>query len=274
MNPDKKTILVTGASSGFGQQIALALATAGHRVFGSSRKPQPDQGNPANPVRMLVLDVTDDASVSTCIRQLIHEADGIDVLINNAGSGLTGAIEDCSSAEVDWQMQTNFYGPVRMIREVLPAMRKQGAGRIITIGSMAGHAGMPYQAIYSASKHALEAINESLRLELGGSGIDATIVCPGDFQTGFTDARVFAEKADSALHGAQMKTTVSIYEKDERNGANPGDVARLILKLVNARTLKVRYFVGKPDQRLGMLLKRMIPARVFETLIRLIYKLP
>ncbi len=269
-----KTILVTGASSGFGAQIAQALARQGHQVFGTSRNPPPlsvDGGSPAG-VRMLALDVTDPTSVRNCIRELRAETGRLDVLINNAGSGLTGAVEDCDDDEVRWQMETNFFGTLRMIREAIPLMREHGQGRIITIGSMAGHASLPYQAIYSASKHALEAINEALRLELRGSGIDSTIICPGDFQTGFTDARVWASGAHSRHHGDQIKTTVSIYEKDERNGANPEDVARLVQKLVAARRIRVRYFVGRFDQRLGMHLKRLLPAHWFEALMALIYK--
>lgn len=273
MSTDSKTILVTGASSGIGQQIALTLAAAGHRVFGTSRTPLPDQGSPDNPVRMLQLDVTDDASVEACIRQLLSSSGHLDVLINNAGSGLTGAIEDCEPDEVLWQMDTNFMGPLRMLRAVLPAMRQQGHGRIINIGSMAGHAALPYQGIYSASKHAMEAINEALRLELTGSNIDSTIVCPGDFRTGFTQARVFARNAGSAAHANRMKTTVAVYEHDEINGAPPGEVAKLILNLVSARKIRVRYFVGRMDQRLGMLLKRLLPAGLFEAIFRSIYKL-
>lgn len=272
MTTTPKTILVTGASSGFGAQIAQALASEGHQVFGTSRKPAPAAAGSANPIRMLALDVTDAASVQNCIQQLRREAGRLDVLINNAGSGLTGAIEDCDDDEVRWQMETNFFGTLRVIREAIPLMREHGQGRIITVGSMAGHASLPYQAIYSASKHALEAINEALRLELRGSGIDSTIICPGDFQTGFTDARVWANAAHSGHHGEQIKTTVGIYENDERNGANPEDVARLIQRLVAARSIKVRYFVGRFDQRLGMHLKRLIPAHWFEALMALIYK--
>lgn len=268
-----KTILVTGASSGFGRTIAIELARAGHRVFGTSRKPSANITVADCSVRMLKLDVTQEESVRECIAQLLDEAPGIDVLVNNAGSGLTGALEDCESDEIAWQMDTNLMGPLRMNQHVLPVMRRQGSGRIITIGSMMGHAALPYQGIYSASKHALEAINESLRFELRGSNIDVTMVCPGDFKTGFTEARVWARNADSRVHGAQMKKTVSIYERDELNGAPPENVARLVARLVEAKSLRVRYFVGPVIQRFGMLLKRLVPATWFEALIRAIYKL-
>ncbi len=275
MNPvTPRTILITGASSGIGQAIALTLAAAGHRVFGTSRKPQADQGDPANPVRMLQLDVTDDVSVNACLKQLLRQAPGVDVLINNAGNGLAGAVEDCANDEVEWQMATNFLGPLRMLHKVLPMMRKQGHGRIITIGSLAGHIGLPYQGIYSASKHALEGVNEALRMELRGSGIDATIVCPGDFKTGFVSERMFARNAESPAHATQMKKTMAIYERDEMHGAPPEAVARLVKRLVEAKSLRVRYFVGRLDQRFSVVLKHLLPSGWFEWLMRRIYKLP
>lgn len=265
-----KTILITGASSGFGQAAALLLAQAGHNVFGTSRSAKPDQGA----VQMLPLDVTDEASITACLQQITDQGHTIDVLINNAGGGIAGAVEDCAEDEVQWQMDANFFGTVRMIRAVLPLMRAQGKGRIITIGSMAGHAALPYQGFYSASKHALEAVNEALRLELRGSAIDATIVCPGDFNTGFTDARLFARGAKSTAHAAQLKTTVDIYAQDELNGADPALVGQLLLQLVEAEKLRVRYFVGPPMQKAGMLLKRILPASWFEGMMAAIYKLP
>ncbi len=268
-----KTILVTGASSGLGQSMALALAQAGHRVFGTSRRAQADLLESGALVRMLPLDVTDEDSVRACIEGLRQEAAGVDVLISNAGSGLTGAIEDCTGDEVQWQMETNFFGPLRMLRAVLPLMRQQGGGRIITVGSMAGHVGMPYQGIYSASKHALEAVNEALRLELRGHPVDATILCPGDFRTGFGDARVFARGALSAAHGEQMDITIGICQRDECNGASPQLVSDLVCRLVTAPRLKPRYFVGRLDQRLGVGLKQILPATGFEWLMRKIYQL-
>lgn len=264
-----KVILVTGASCGFGQLIAEQLAACGHQVFGSSRRALPDMGK----VRMLVLDVTDEALVSSAVEQVIHEAGRIDVLINNAGVGLCGAVEDTSLAEAQWQMDTNFFGPVRMIRAVLPHMRRQGNGRIITISSLAGLAGMPFQPYYSASKYAIEGLNEALRLELVGSGIDATTINPGDFKTGFTDARVFTEQARNGVNAAQLNTTVAIYERDEQQGADPRQVAELVARLVDRTQLDVRYPVGSLGQRAGIFAKRLMPARLFEWLMKFTYSI-
>lgn len=260
-------ILVTGASSGFGVMIKAALEGGGHEVYGTSRTPAPGSD-------LVALDVTDANSVRACVEGIVQKAGRIDVLINNAGSGLSGAVEDSSDAEISWQMETNFMGPVRMIKAVLPHMRAQSAGRIITIGSLAGHAALPYQPIYSASKHALEGLNSALRLELRGTPIQATLVCPGDFATGFTAARQFAAGAGSAAHGPLFKTTMAIYERDEKGGADPALVGKLVAKLVTAKKLKPNYFAGPAHQTAGVKLKRLLPAAWFENIMAAIYKLP
>lgn len=265
-----KVVLVTGASSGFGKAIAHRLAEAGHRVFGTHLQPMDDMGR----VRMLVLDVNDQASVDGCMNALIAEAGRIDVLINNAGYGICGAVEDTTIEEAQAQLNTNFFGAVRMLRAALPHMRRQGSGRIITTSSMAGLAALPYQPYYSASKFALEGLNEALRLELAGSGIDATTINPGDFKTGFTAARVFTKQARQGIHAAQLDRTLAIYEHDEKNGADPSLVAALMQRLVEAPRVGVRYSVGRLDQRFSMLIKRVIPATLFERLVKATYKLP
>jgi NAD(P)-dependent dehydrogenase (short-subunit alcohol dehydrogenase family) len=223
---------------------------------------------------MVALDVTEDTSVLACVAHIIAAEGRLDVLINNAGVGVCGSVEDTAIDEARWQMETNFFGPVRMINAVLPVMRTQGRGRIITVSSLAGLAALPYQPFYSASKFAIEGLNEALRLELGASGIDATTINPGDFKTGFTAARVFTRSARSGRHAEQLAKTVAIYERDEMNGADPSRVAELALRLVEADRVAVRYAVGRFDQRFGMLLKRWLPATMFERLMKVTYSLP
>ena len=263
----EKVVLITGASSGLGYAMAEHLLEMGHIVIGTSRKSCGDRGR----LRMLVLDLTNGDSVQNAVQEAISIAGRIDVLVNNAGVGLCGAVEDTSMAEAHWQMETNFFGPARMIRAVLPHMRRQGGGRIITITSLAGIAALPYQAYYSASKSALEGLNEALRLELAGSNIDATTVSPGDFATGFTAARVFASGAYSAVHERQLRTTLAIYEHNEREGASPQRVADLVGRLVMQPKVGVRYTVGSARQRLGIVLKTLLPAAVFEQIMKATY---
>lgn len=259
-----KVVLVTGASSGFGHAIAQRLAAQGHTVFGTARKPNGNLGK----VRMIALDVTDDLSVRRAIEEVIAAAGRIDVLVNNAGVGICGAIEDTSLDEARWQMETNFFGTVRTIHTVIPHMRARGAGRIINVSSLAGLIGLPFQAYYSASKFAVEALNEALRMELSGTGIDSTNINPGDFKTGFTAARVFTRQALIGHYANQLTTTVGMYERDENNGADPALVADLVARLVVQRRVSVRYTVGRFDQRMSTVLKRIIPAWIFERIMK------
>ena len=145
-----KVILITGTTSGFGKLIAEGLVQKGHRVYGT-HLPSFNADRGAFGFPMLELDITDDASVDRCVAGLIEAEGRIDVLINNAGVSIAGALEDTEADEARWQMEVNFFGPLRMIRAVMPHMRSQGRGRILTTGSMGGHVGLPYQSIYFAA---------------------------------------------------------------------------------------------------------------------------
>ena len=259
---EKKVVLITGASSGIGLQIAQRLAAEGHTVFGTSRQP----GFTHSAFHALQMNVDDTESVKQAVAVILKKTERIDVLINNAGYGLYGGIEQTDVSLAKAQFETNFWGVVRTTQAVLVQMRLQGKGRIMTVGSMAGHVGLPYQAFYSASKHALEAFNESLRLELAGTGLQACIICPGDFRTDFTTARKFAATAKQHPDPGRYNKVLDIYERDENKGADPALVSALVSDLMERKKLKVRYFTGKWEQQASMLLKRFIPAAYFEKL--------
>ena len=206
-----KVILVTGASCGFGQMIAEQLAACGHRVFGTSRRPLPDMGQ----VRMLVLDITDEALVERAVTQVIAEAGRIDVLINNAGVGLCGAVEDTTLAEAQWQMDTNFFGPVRMIRAVLPHMRSRNYGKIINIGSTAGEWPYPGGNTYGATKAFVRQFSLNLRADLAGTALRVTDVEPGLCAgTEFSNVRFHGddEKAAKVYQDVQALTAEDIAD--------------------------------------------------------------
>jgi NAD(P)-dependent dehydrogenase (short-subunit alcohol dehydrogenase family) len=222
---------------------------------------------------MLALDVGSDESVQRCVDEVVAREGRVDVLVNNAGAGLSGALEDTSIEEAAWQMDTNLLGVLRMTRAVLPVMRQQGSGRIITISSLAGLTGMAYQPVYAASKHAVEGLMSSLRLELADSPIDACTVAPGDFRTGFTSARTVARGAASGVHADRFARTMAIYERDEEDGPDPGLVGDLVVRVVGARRLRPRYLVGKPSQRWALLTKGFMPASAFEYVTTRIYGL-
>ncbi len=263
-----KVILVTGASSGIGRACAMALAQQGHRVYGTSRAPRNEEGG----FTMLAMDVTDTASVQAAVQTLLDREGRIDVVINNAGIGYGGAIEDTAIEEAYAIFETNCFGVLRVCRAVLPTMRAQGSGVIINVSSIGGLISLPFQSLYSASKAALEAMSESLRMEVKRFGIHVTLVEPGDTRTEFTANRRNTRGADeNPVYREAYQRTLAQIEKDERNGVPPETVARTVLRIVAAPRPKVRYAVGPFHQKLAVPVKRLIPAGLFERIMMMVY---
>lgn len=196
MNGRSPVVLVTGVSAGIGLAVANAFAAKGFEVFGTSRDPSSTQPIPG--VELVQLDVTDAASVSAAVASVIRRAGRIDILVNNAGIGIIGAAEESSVAQARQLFDTNFFGLVRLTREVLPHLRAQGSGRIINIGSVLGLLPAPYAALYSASKHAVEGYSESLDHETREFGVRVSVVEPGFTKTSFGANAV---DADSLIDG-------------------------------------------------------------------------
>ncbi len=268
-SPDPTTanapvVLVTGVSSGFGLATVKLLSSRGYRVFGTSRKPDTEP----RPYTSIVMDVDDDASVEAGVASVLELAGRIDAVLNNAGIGVAGSVEDTTIEEAKRQLETNLFGVVRVTRAVLPTMRAQGSGKIINVSSIGGLISLPFQAYYCVSKFGVEALTESLRLEVRPFGIKVCCIEPGDFKTEMTDKRIFVERADSPVYGAQMRKTVESYANDERTGADPVVFAQLVLRLLDEKDPKTRYMVGAIDQKAGGLLKRFVSARLFERIMR------
>lgn len=271
-------VLVTGASSGLGAAIAARLARAGYRVYGTSRRAAelpagaPSSGEPYP--RMLPMDVREDESVGRAVATVYEREGRIDVVVNNAGVGIAGAIEDTTPAEMLQQLDTNLIGVLRVCRAVLPLMRRQGGGRIVNVGSLAGLIALPFQGAYSTSKFALEGLTEALRMETRPFGIHVSLVEPGDFKTGFTRNRVHtAATRDGTPYGARLDTALGIMERDEQNGPDPARVAALVERIVVARSPRLRYTAGRPLQRTAAVLKRLLPGGIFERLLMQTYRL-
>jgi NAD(P)-dependent dehydrogenase (short-subunit alcohol dehydrogenase family) len=261
-------ILVTGASSGFGAATSRLLARRGMTVFGTSRRPAAGSDLPFS---MLTLDVRSEESVARCVDAVMAETGRIDALVNNAGYTLTGAAEETSMEEARAQFETNFFGAAAMTRAVLPIMRRQGGGRIINVTSLAGLLGVPFMAIYSASKFALEGWSEGLRQEVRRFGIHVSVIEPGDFKTGNTEATVRVSTPLEAYDPARNRAT-GIMAKNEQSGPDPSVMADCVARVLQARRPRLRYRVGM-DARWVPRLRHLIPEALFEAALRKSYEI-
>ncbi|MCK4814073.1 MAG: SDR family NAD(P)-dependent oxidoreductase [Candidatus Marinimicrobia bacterium] len=265
--PASTVVFVTGASSGIGKSTAKYLSQLGYVVYGTSRRPgsypQPEH------FTMLEMDVRNEMSVKETVRYIVEKEGKIDVLVNNAGYGIGGAIEDTSPKMVEEQMNTNFFGIFRVLHYVLPVMKKQEHGLIINMSSIGGVIGLPYQGIYSASKFAVEGLTEALYKELFTRNIKVVMVEPGDFKTGFTANREIITKEGKA---DIFEKSREVIEHDEQSGQPPIKIAYLIEKIMNKKHPRLRYSIGAFDQKLSILLKKILPDRWFDLIIMKYYK--
>ena len=245
-------ILITGASSGFGKITAQMLSEQGHIVYGTSRKPSENIGK----VRMLVVDVTNSISVRQAVEQIISEQGRMDVLINNAGMGIGGALELATEEEVSMQMNTNFFGVVNMSKAVLPNMRKARRGKIINISSIGG----------------VEGYSEALALEVHPFHIKVCLVQPGDFNTGFTDNRNISElTGQNEDYADSFLRSLKIIEKEERNGCDPRKLGAAICKIVARKNPPFRTKVGPLVQVLFAKSKSWLPDSMMQYALRIFY---
>jgi NAD(P)-dependent dehydrogenase (short-subunit alcohol dehydrogenase family) len=269
MTKRSPVVLVTGVSSGIGRAVADAFAAKGFEVFGTSRNPQ--RTEPVAGVELVQLDVTDDASVAAAVSTVVQRAGRIDIVVNNAGAGVFGAAEETSTTQAQQLFDTNFFGLVRLTREVLPHLRAQRSGRIINIGSVLGFLPSPYGSLYAASKHAVEGYSESLDHETRDFGVRVSVVEPGYTNTSF---EANATDADSPLdsYAAVREHVKQVIAKAVRAGDDPAVVAQTVLKAATSRTPKVRYPAGPLARRLS-LLKKFAPAALLDNGIRKANKL-
>lgn len=250
-------VLITGASSGIGLACAEHLTTRGCRVYGASRR---------GPIAM---DVRDGASVRAAVARILAAEGRIDAVINNAGIAIAGAVEDTSVEEAREQFDVNFFGVLRVCREVLPVMREQRAGCIINISSIAGLLAVPYQGLYSASKFALEGLTESLRLEVRDFGIRVVLVEPGDHRTAFTANR--RQTQTSLAYRKRSEFAVGRMAADEQSGPGPERLARLVDRILNTPDPRLRYTVGPAFERAAVFLKRLVPWLIIEKIMTRYY---
>jgi NAD(P)-dependent dehydrogenase (short-subunit alcohol dehydrogenase family) len=265
-----KVVFITGASSGIGKSIGEFLHEKGFTVFGTSRNPE----KVTNSVFSLIaLDVRDINSIQTAIADVISKAGRIDVVINNAGVGITGPIEEIPTEEIKNNFDTNLFGPIEVIKAVLPQMRSQQSGLIINITSIAGYMGLPYRGIYSASKGALELITESLRMEVKSFGIHITNVAPGDFATNIAAGRFHAPLVKGSAYEIPYGNTLKMMNEHVDSGSNPNEMAEAIYRIIQNPNPKGHYKIGAFMQKFSIVLKRILPDKVYEKMLMKHYKL-
>lgn len=265
-----KVVLITGGSSGIGKSIGEYLHQRGFVVYGTSRNPEKVQ-NSVFP--LVALDVRNTDSIQSAVNYIIAASGRLDVVINNAGVGITGPLEEIPTEEIKNNFETNFFGPIEVMKAVLPQMRNQKSGLIINVTSIAGYMGLPYRSVYSASKGALELITEALRMEVKSFGIEITNVAPGDFATNIAAGRYHAPVVKGSAYEKVYGDILATMNEHVDAGGNPNEMAEAVYKIIQQEKPKVHYKVGAFMQKFSIVLKRALPDKVYEKMLMNHYKL-
>jgi len=260
----KQRVLITGASSGIGAAAARRLVADGFQVFGTSRKPRTDAGDGIHWVEM---DVCQDDSVDRGVAAVLEAAGGLDAVVCNAGMGIFGSIEEVTIEDARAQLETNFFGVLRVLRAVLPGMRTAGSGRVLIVGSLAGRAALPFQAHYSASKAAVDALAAGLANEVRPFGLHVSLIEPGDIKTPFNDAMRWETSPERSAYADALARCEHVIRVSLPKAPPPEDVADTIARALAARRPRARYTVGA-DSWLVPIGRRFLPDRIALDLIR------
>ena len=265
-----KVVLITGASSGLGKATASYLSGHDFHVMGTSRDPKKYRSNIG--FELLPFDLNKPGAAKQLVRQVMEKTGRIDVLINNAGAGITGAVEETDLTDIQSHFTTNFLGPLTLIQKVLPVMREQKSGLIINVTSIGGYIGLPYRGIYSASKSALSIVSESVRMEVKRFGIDVVTLAPGDYSTDIAERRIYTPLKQDSPYYDVYKLSLETIDHHVVKGADPNDFARMVHKIISSKKRKVHYQSGTFLQKLSIFFKRVLPDTVFEKIIINHYK--
>lgn len=258
-----KVVLITGASSGIGKITAEFLTEKGFKVYGTSRSPK--QNN--FPFKLIVLDVNNTDSIKKAVQLIIEKEGRLDVLVNNAGMGITGPIEETPTIEMRNVFETNFFGAIEVMKAVLPQMRKQNSGLIINVTSIAGYMGLPFRGIYCATKGALEIATETIRMEVKEFGIQVTNVAPGDFATNIAAGRYHTPVFEDSAYKEIYQKNLDLMDAHVDSGSDPIEMAEQIYKILQNPKPKIHYKVGSFMQKFSIVLKRTLPDKLYEKLI-------
>ena len=258
-----KVAVVTGGSSGIGLSTAKSLKEKGCTVYELSRH------DTAGEFLHITADVTDEAAVAAAVQQIVEKEGRIDILVNCAGFGISGAAEFTETADAKQQLEVNFFGMVHMNKAVLPVMRKQKSGRIINISSVAAPIPIPFQTYYSASKAAISSYTCAVANEVAPFGITMCAILPGDTSTGFTKARKKSIEGDD-VYGGRISRSVKVMEHDEMNGTDPAVTGAYIAKIAFKKKVKPYYAVGFKN-KLFCLIMKLLPIGLSNKLVGMIY---
>ena len=270
-NPGNKVVLITGGSSGIGKAVGIYLTKKGYKVYGTTRNKS--NYSDFKHFDLLELDVTKADTIKHAINNLLRIESRIDVLINNAGIGIAGPVEEIPDNEIATHFETNYFGAIKVMKGVLPQMRKQKSGLIINITSIAAYMGLPYRGIYSASKAALEVTTEAMRMETKAFGIQITNLAPGDFATNIAGGRFHAPVISGSDYEKGYKQTLDLIDEHVDSGDDPSIIGTVIEKIINNNNPKIHYKVGAFVQKFSIKLKALLPDKIFEKMLLNHYKL-
>lgn len=260
-----KVAIVTGGTSGIGRATALALRNAGYTVYELSRRAEGVEG-----LHHIAADVTDEQAVDAAVAQVMAAEGHIDVLVNNAGFGISGAVEFTETAEAKKLFDVNFFGMVNMNRAVVPLMRQAGRGRIVNLSSVAAAVPIPFQTYYSATKAAVNAYTMALSNELRPFGVTVCAVMPGDIHTGFTAARRKVSEGDDIYQG-RISRSVQRMEHDEETGMDPAKAGAYIARVAMREGSRHPLYAIRFDYKFFAFLAKVLPARFLNWLIYCLY---
>jgi NAD(P)-dependent dehydrogenase (short-subunit alcohol dehydrogenase family) len=267
--PKTEVVLVTGSSSGIGKACCDHLAKGTRRIYGASRTTLTGAG-----WHSLSMDVRDEASVQTVVDEISRREGRLDAVVHCAGISLAGPFEYTTVEEAISQFETNYFGTVRVVRAIIPVMRKQGTGKVLIIGSIGGLIGLPYVCHYSASKFALDGLTQALRLEIAPLGIQATVIHPGDLNTHLGANQVYCRNNQTGSSDfATFNRVIGLYDANMKKARSPIVVAHEVERLLSRRRLPPRRVIGTPVELLGVWLQTILPAASFEYILRKSYGL-
>ena len=265
-----KVVLVTGASSGIGKAIATFLYSKGYTVYGTSRNPKNAKDFS---FELIALDVLKLDSINSAVNYIFEKEGRLDVLVNNAGMGITGPVEETPTDEMRAVFNTNLFGAIDVMKAVLPQMRKQNAGVIINVTSIAGYMGLPFRGLYSATKGALEIVTEAARMEVKNFGIEIVNVAPGDFATNIAAGRYHTPVFENSAYKDNYQTNLDLMDVHVGSGMDPIEMAKIVYKITNTKHPKIHYKVGGFVEKFSIFLKRILPDKMYEKLLMNHYKL-